>query len=499
MKLDQLLERMHTVAVVCNQWGDTGKGKIVDNLAAWADVIARGTGGANAGHTIYWKGLELILHLIPSGIVYDGEGKTNIIGSGVAFDPREVNEELKILNEHGLSYNNLRLAYNAKLLMPQHIVIDRIRESTDGEVKIGTTGRGIGPCYGDHTLRKGLNVNDLLNKDVFRKKLEDNLQNKIKILKLSDPEAVKEVMHHEHLMKGIFYDPQKIFDIDAMIEVYTGFGETFRPIITDTDDFIRKIHGKLNLLLEGAQGALLSVDEGTKPYVTSSNPTAQGLAKGVGLTTCDIDIIFGIVKAFYITRVGEGPFPTEMGRKQSEAWCGDYNNKKEVELKLFPNPDINSKDEFEQGVAVRLAGNEYGATTKRPRRTGWLDLPLLKHAVKFNGDQAILTKVDVLSDCEDIKICKSYTYEGPDYYIGGTLLTEGTKITTAYTDSFVLQHCKPNYEVFPGWKSDISSIDTYENLPPKLRNIVSYVEDNAKVNVRAISTGPKRDQLVVKG
>ena len=200
-----------------------------------------------------------------------------------------------------------------------------------------------------------------------------------------------------------------------------------------------------------------------------------------------------------MTRVGEGPFPTEMGGKESEEWCGDYDNKKPVELAKFPNPDINSSDEFEQGVAVRLAGNEYGATTERPRRTGWLDLALLRHAIKVNGNDVVLTKVDILNDCNEIKICDSYTYDGPDYRMGEVELTKGSKISTAFMEPDVLYHCKPNYAVFPGWKSDISGIDSYEALPRELKNIVEFVENNAKVEVRAISTGPEREQLVVKG
>lgn len=492
------LREVSTLAVVCNQWGDSGKGKIVDVLAEWAEIVVRGNGGPNAGHTLVIDGREYILHMAPVGIIRDRDGIESIIGNGVAFDPRSLTEELAFLDRGGLPHNHLRIAYNAKLILPQHIVMDRVGESRSGG-EIGTTGRGVGPVYTDHVARRGLRVNDMLNPNVFAQKLRRNLEDKVALLRSADPEIVRQVMQHPHLLGGAFYSPTAIFDIDAIVDAYTAYGKHFRDVIMDTDVYLRSLVGKRKILLEGAQGLLLSIDHGSYPYVTSSDCSASGLANGAGLSDGDVDVVYGIAKAFYMTRVGEGPFPTEFGRQRSAAWCKTH--KREDEEAAYSSASVNDPDEFTQGVAIRRVGREYGATTGRPRRTGWLDLPLLRHAAAINlgqGDGVVLSKVDVLDDCDTIRICEAYDYQGPDYSLGERTLHVGMRLDVAPPDSFVLSHCQPVYKEFSGWRTPIADARSYDALPGELRAMVDYVERRAGVHVAMISVGPEREQILVK-
>lgn len=491
--MKKLVKDYKTIAVVCNQWGDTGKGKFVDFLGDWADIVARGTGGANAGHTICIGKDKYIFHLLPSGIIHDGKGTINIIGSGVAFDPRVTLEEIDIVKGHGLSYGNLMISQDAKLVLPIHLLIDRLKESRD---KIGTTGRGIGPVYTDHVSRKGLIVKDMLNKDIFERKLRANIKDKLSILKGFKKEMIKEVLDHEHLLNGVFYDEENLLDIDKIIEVYSEYAEFFKNMIDDTDEFVRQNLGNKKLLLEGAQGLLLSVDYGGYPFVTSSDSSIEGLAKGVGLNKNDVDLTLGITKAFFMTRVGEGPFPTELGGLKSAEWC--RTQVKTDEEKEYSHTTVNSEDEFEQGIGIRFAGSEYGATTGRPRRTGWLDLPVLKYATRINGPNLVLTKLDVLDDCNTIRLCTKYEYMGEDYNLGKKTLKKGDIIKTAYVDTDILKNCKPIYKDFPGWKSDTTNISEYEDLPQNLKDIIDYVEKECNVNVLIASVGPKRNQTIIR-
>jgi len=497
MDLTNFLQGKKTISVVCNQWGDTGKGKFVDYFAQWADIIARGTGGANAGHTIILNNKKYVFHLVPSGILFDSFGKICIIGQGVAFDPRAFIEELDILDTENQSYDNLKISLNAKLVMPYHLLLDRLKESNAGKNKIGTTGRGIGPLYVDHYDRKGLIVNDILNKDIFKEKLKRSLKDKMKIIETYDKDLIKNILSHNHLENGAFYNEETILDLDKIVEYYTEkYANRLRKYICDSELFLRNNLGKKNILLEGAQGYLLSIDYGSYPFVTSSDPSILGLAKGVGLKESDLDLNLGIVKAFYMTRVGEGPFPTELGGKVSDVHCSTKN--RDFEKNEYPNADINSNDEFTQGVAIRFAGNEYGATTGRPRRTGWLDLPLLRTASTINGNDLILTKIDVLSACNTIKLCDYYEYVGEDYFYGDILLKKGDKIETAITDSFVLNNCKPIYSEHEGWLSEITSIKEYDDLPEKLKKIIEYIENKTNTKVRIVSVGAERDETILR-
>jgi adenylosuccinate synthase len=497
MGCSKLWETLKTIAIVCYQWGDTGKGKIVDLLAERADIIARGTGGDNAGHTVIINGKKYIFHLIPSGILWDCKGKINLIGSGVVFNPRVAREELDILAKENMSFNNLIISRNAKLILPQHILLDKLKESADGKGKIGTTGRGIGPAYVDHYARLGLTVNDMLNKDVFVKKLRKNLKEKFRMLEHFDINAIRQITAWDpHLERGAFFDHNEFLNVDNIVSRYSEYGEYFKEMIRDTDDFLRQNIGKSRTLLEGAQGLFLSVDFGTYPYVTASDCSSQGLARGVGIKDSDIDMTLGIVKAFYMTRVGGGPFPTEIGGKDSADWCGQDGITRETEKNKFPEASVNSQDEMEQGVGIRMAGDEYGATTGRPRRTGWLDLPMLRYAINLSGPNIVFTKIDVLKDCEEIKICHEYIYRGPDYWLGRMKLTSGDHISTAVPDSEVMKYCEPKYVVFPGWKSDIREIKSNADLPEKLGNIIEFVKNETGAEPRIISVGADRNETI---
>jgi len=502
MSLTDLLEGKQVVAVGCNQWGDTGKGKIVDAIAAeWADVVVRSTGGANAGHTIVVDDEEFISHLSPSGVL--NPNILNLITRGVALHPGTLIEELDLLDKRGKVYQ-LGISHRTHLLLPQHIVMDFLSELYSPDA-IGTTKRGIGPCYTDAVARTGLTMNDLLNKDVFYRNLKRNLRDKIRLLKTFDSERVKAIFQHERLGNGIFYDEKNVFDIDAIMTVYLKQGERLGHMITDTEETVQSMLslGK-KVLLEGAQGLLLSVLYGIRRHVTSSDPSRHGMAQGCDLETSQIDLFLGLVNAFYMKRVGDGVFPTEMGGNRSEAYCrrefvGPENKiplNADFEAGKWGELTVNEEHPFFQGIAVRRAGNEYGATTGRPRRCGWLDLPLLRYAMSINGPNIVLSKVDVLSDCDEIKICKGYRFSGA-YMRGQIGFGEGAQFETAVPDTNILQGCEPIYDTFPGWKQDISGIRNYEDLPDAFKDIVRYIKKETGANIKLISNGPSREQLII--
>jgi len=510
--LKALLNGVKTIAVTCLQFGDTGKGKFVDLLAHdWADIVARGTGGANAGHTINAGERKLVTHLVPSGIMCPG--KINIVGNGVVLDPRQFVREIAAVRKLGIDCDGrLFVAHNAKLVLPQHIVLDKMSDLSAGNGKIGTTGRGIGPAYVDHYKRTGLTVNDLLNPDTFRKKLVRNLEDAKRLIRgYGEPENIVRIMREPALDNGAFYSLAEMFDTDAIIASYLAAGKEFESMIADTDSMMREAVGKKNVLLEGAQGLFLSIDEGTYPYVTSSDCSDQGLAKGGGLKHGDIGLSLGIVKAFCMTRVGGGPFPTEMGGEPSAEWCDKVAAESaqaqgftsvrdmEMELKRFGSYGLDEQDEFKLGVAARIAGDEYGATTGRPRRTGWLDLPLLRRAVEVTGIRnVILTKLDVMGQCPMIKVCIAYEYVGPDYRVGKRTLRSGDKLETAIPDVFVLKHCRPIYREFPGWMSCITGAKTEQDLPTKLLEIIRFVEQSTETKARILSVGPDRESTIFR-
>ncbi len=500
-----IINEFWLLSVNCLQFGDTGKGKFVDLLARLANIIVRCTGGDNAGHTVICKGQEKVFHLIPSGIIHDVDGKINIIATGAVIYPKTLIDEVKTLQASGIPCKNLRISLKAKLIMPYHIVLDRISEAKAGSSKIGTTGKGIGPTYEYHVARRGLIMNDLLNPEVFKRKLKKAVEHAKKVLASYDPSLVKEIMVHEHLEFGAYYQEQNLFDLDAIAEKYLAYGDFLSPYILDTDKFLQESVGKKRILLEGAQGYLLSVDNGTYPYVTSSDCSHTGLLKGAGLENYQVDAAFGIIKGFYMTRVGGGPFPTEMGGEESDKWCNGGVATRQLELEKYPNADINDEDPMNQGVALRRVANEYGATTGRPRRTGWLDLPLLRYSLRSGANEIIMTKLDVLTGIEKIKICYAYEYQPatlyPVYQFGNKLLSSGVILYEAIIDPEVLQYCKPLYREFPGWTEDISKVRDVKSLPQNLIDILKYIfwENNLNCNLRIISVGPAPDDTIFVG
>jgi len=471
------LPYVKTLAIVDGQWGDTGKGKFVDFFSEWADVIIRGTGGANAGHTIQFDGKTHVFHLIPSGILYDCEGKVNIIGRGVAVDPRVLIEEIKLLESHKMSHRHLKVSHQAHLVLPQHLVIDKAREKARGSNKIGTTGRGIGPVYADYVARVGLTMNDLLNFDEFVRKLRVNLE------------------YHDALLAYLPLGERVIED--EVIELYREYAKALEPFIVSTSEIVAKAHGDKRILLEGAQGVLLALDYGTYPYVTSSDCSLAGLAKGADIRESDVDYTLTIVKAFAMTRVGAGPFPSEIGGADSASWCNNGNATKSKEEFLYPNASINDADPFKQGIAIRRVGAEYGATTGRPRRVGWLDLPLLRYAMRHASSELILTKLDMLDEANEIKICTGYRFVGEDYRLGEEKIPRGQVLSRLLAaDSHILSSVEPIYESFPGWRKPITGIADWDDMPKELKDIISFVELDTGASVQIASVGPDRTQTI---
>ena len=423
---------MPVTVVIGSQWGDEGKGKIVDLIAKDIDIVARYQGGANAGHTICWEDKEFVLHLVPSGIFQDGV--QCVIGNGVVIDPVAVMEEISMIRELGYQVEGrLHISHNAHLIMPYHKKVEEARERWRDAGAIGTTGRGIGPSYVDKFARTGIRVVDLLDRDVLREKLLTSMEEKNAIL--------QNVYGAEQL------------DVDAIIEEYVEFDKVIDPFVTDTTELLGNAlaEGK-HVLAEGAQGSLLDVDFGTYPFVTSSHPTVGGCCTGLGVPPTAVKRVIGIVKA-YCTRVGNGPFPTELLD--------------------------------EAGEALRKTGAEFGATTGRPRRCGWLDLVALRYTTMVNGftDLAI-TKLDVLSNLPEIKVCTGYRIDG--------------KSTRRFpNDIRTLERIEPEYETLPGWQKDITGVTSMDELPSEARDYLDFVSDFLKVPASIVSSGPKREQTIV--
>lgn len=431
-----LLFNMPVQIIVGAQWGDEGKGKIVDHLSEKVNIVARYQGGANAGHTVVLtpkKGKEekeFVLHLIPSGIFHPHV--TCVIGNGVVLDPVALMTEIQQLEDAGIKIKGrLLISHNAHLIMPYHKMLDAARER--GAEKIGTTGRGIGPAYNDKYMRTGIRVVDLLNRDVLCKKLRRNIE-----------------ANNEMLDK--LYQSQAL-DVDAIINEYQEFDRKFDEYITDTSEYLNNALKKnKRILAEGAQGALLDIDHGTYPFVTSSNPTSGGACTGLGIPPTSINSIIGIVKA-YSTRVGNGPFPTEL------------------------------KNEI--GEHLRTIGGEFGATTGRPRRCGWIDAVSLKYSIRVNGIQRMaITKLDVLDDFKEIKVCIGFK-------VGGKTLRHYP------TDSQTLDAVEPIYKTFKGWQTKISEVRNYRKLPKEAKQYVEAIGKILETNIWMVSVGARRDQTLI--
>ena len=422
---------MASAVVIGTQWGDEGKGKIVDHLAEQAQVVVRYQGGNNAGHTVVAKGVEFKLNLLPSGILYPG--KTCIIGNGVVIDPAHLLKEIKNMQSKGIDMSSLKISNRAHIIMPYHKMLDEADEDTRGERKIGTTKKGIGPCYADKDSRTGLRVVDLMDAEEFALRLKQNIADKNRQL--------KEIFGKETL------------DYDKVLAEYLGYADELRSYVTDT---IYELHESLKrgekVLFEGAQATMLDVDFGTYPYVTSSHPLAGGVCIGAGVGPKAIGKVIGVVKA-YTTRVGEGPFVTEL--------------------------------HDETGNLIRERGHEYGTTTGRPRRTGWLDTVVVKYACQLSQiDCLAITRLDILDTLPVLKICTGYLYKGQP-------LNE-------YPASLkVLGEVEPVYEEVPGWQQDITGIRRYEDLPLNARRYVERLSECSGTRLGIVSVGPDREQTIV--
>ena len=422
---------MSSVVVVGTQWGDEGKGKITDFLSKKADIIARFAGGDNAGHTIKFGGETYKLHLIPSGIFY--QDKISVMGNGLVINPKSIVTELKGLQERGIDTSNLRISNRAHIILPYHIHQDKAEEEARGDQKIGTTCKGIGPCYQDKVARIGIRVADLLDKEVFEQKLRANVELKNRLFEK-------------------FYEVEGI-SFEEIFEEYYGYGQEIAQYVTDTSKILNDILDEGGrVLFEGAQGVMLDIDQGTYPFVTSSNPVAGGVAIGAGVGPSKVARVVGVSKA-YTSRVGDGPFPTE----------------------LFD----------EVGHRIREVGREYGTTTGRPRRVGWFDTVVVRHSRRVSGiTDLALNSIDVLSGLETVKICTAYEYNG--------------EIITEYPANLhIIEQCKPVYEELPGWSEDITNVRSLDELPENARRYVERIVELTGIQLMTFSVGPAREQTNV--
>ena len=422
---------MPALVLLGAQWGDEGKGKATDLLGDRVDYVVRYQGGNNAGHTVVIGDQKYALHLLPSGIL--SSNCVPVIGNGVVIDPAVLLEEIKGLNERGIDTSKLVISLNAHLITPYHRTIDKVTERFLGKAKIGTTGRGIGPAYADKINRIGIRVQDLFDPSILRQKLEAALRDKNQVL-------IKVFNRN-----GI--------NVDDVLAEYLNYAEILRPYVADTALLLNQaLEAGKTVLLEGSQGTLLDVDHGTYPYVTSSNPTSGGACTGSGIGPTKIDRVIGILKA-YTTRVGSGPFPTE----------------------LFD----------EDGEALRRIGGEVGVTTGRNRRCGWFDAPIARYATRVNGlTDFFLTKLDVLTGWEKIPVCVAYEIDGKRV----------EEVPASQTD---FHHAKPIYEYVDGWKEDISNCKKFEDLPVNAQKYVKYLEKLSGAPMSAIGVGPGRNQTIV--
>ena len=426
---------MSAFIVLGAQWGDEGKGKMTDYLAEEADVVVRFQGGNNAGHTVEVGDRQYKLHLIPSGILYDN--KLNVIGNGVVVDPKALFEEIGYLEKEGVKVTpeKLIISDRAHLIMPYHRVLDVLKEKARGKNDIGTTGKGIGPCYTDKFERCGIRVCDLLHEDVFEEKLRENIK-----------------MKNEYITKVL---GGEALDVEEILAQYKQYAEKIRPFVKDTSVKVYdSIKEDKTVLFEGAQGMLLDIDHGTYPYVTSSNTTAGGVSNGIGVGPNMITNAVGITKA-YTTRVGKGPFPTEL--------------------------------ENETGEWIRTKGHEYGVTTGRSRRCGWLDLVIVKSAVRVSGLTSLaVTKIDTLAGLDKLKICVGYKLNGEiiDYF------------PASLED---LAKCEPVYEEFDGWDDSVADARSYDEIPENAKKYLERISEFTGTRISIVSVGPKRDQTMRVG
>ena len=424
---------MSTYVVVGLQYGDEGKGKITDVLSAKSDYVVRFQGGDNAGHTVYVGDEKFVLHLLPSGVL-QCKGKC-VIANGVVVNPKAFIHEIEEIEKRGLKTDHIFISRRAHVIMPYHILLDTYREEEEGGTQIGTTKKGIGPCYEDKIARVGIRMIDLLNPEILREKIEKNLK-------------VKNALFEKYYGKPAL-------NIDEVYREFLEIGQQLKNRIVDTElELNEAIKEGKNILLEGAQALMLDIDFGTYPFVTSSSPSTGGVCTGAGIPPTSLQNLIGVAKA-YCTRVGNGPFPSELN------------------------------DEL--GEKIRQVGHEFGATTGRPRRTGWLDLVSLKHACMINGiNNLVITKLDVLTGIKNLKIVTKYK-------------TEDDKIIDYFTSSTTkLYDYEPIYEILDGWDEDITKARSYEELPENAKKYIEFIENYLGINVYLVSVGPERSQNIIR-
>ncbi len=417
---------MSGIVVVGSQWGDEGKGKITDYFSQKADLVVRYSGGNNAGHTIVYDGKKFALRLIPSGIFTTGQV---VMGNGMVINPKAFLDEVKYLNEAGIKTDGIHISDRAHVILPYHIDIDALEEELRGEGAIGTTGRGIGPAYVDKYDRCGIRIGEFINEEIFNKKLHQVVDFKKKLY------------------------PQLEVDADAIFEEYKEYAKAIKPLVCDTGAYLdEQLQAGKKVLFEGAQGAMLDIDYGTYPFVTSSNPGANGVCAGASIGPLYLDEVIGIVKA-YTTRVGAGAFPTEL-----EGELADH---------------------------IREAGHEYGTVTKRPRRVGWFDAVVVNQSRRMSSLTGIsLMLLDVLSGLETLKLCTAYTLDGKEIHSLPSTVEE-------------LDRCQPVYEEMPGWSEDITGVTSFEELPVNCQNYIRRIEELVHCPVTLFSVGPDRKQTIV--
>jgi adenylosuccinate synthase len=466
----------NTFAILGGQWGDEGKGKFVDWAAKYFEVSARATGGNNAGHTVYVGEEKHIFHLIPSAITW--KNVDCLLGNGMVIDPLILLKEIDTLEQRGYSVDNLYISGRAHIILLYNKVLDKYKEKSKGKKKVGTTGRGIGPTYADKAYYTGIRINDLLDKELLKRKVSLHVWEKFgsfKKLHEDDDEIIMEALR-QSLPEDTFFDSwrAKLMALgdninldqltDLFVELYYNVGKTLKKYFVDTRLMLeRNIQDGKSILLEGAQGLLLDVDHGTYPFVTSSNASVGGFNTGLGLHS--IDIAYSVVKA-YTTRVGEGPFPTE----------------------LFD--DV--------GNFLRGNGHEFGSTTGRPRRCGWHDAVLTRHTSLINGSKIVISKLDVLTGLENLKICNSYKYLGPQKVFNGEVYFTGKIIKDFPADGFLLEHCVPHEWIeLPGWNEDITRVKEFSQLPINAQTYLNKIEELGAVEIALVSIGPEREQMII--
>ncbi len=468
------MKNNQVIAILGGQWGDEGKGKIVDWAGQYFEVSARATGGNNAGHTIYINGEKHVFHLIPSALTWDHV--ECVLGNGMVIDPLILLKEMHVLRKKGFTCNNLHISGNAHIILLLHKMMDGFQESLRGEnKKIGTTKRGIGPTYADKSHRTGVRINDLFDKELLNEKIKNHIEEKLFIFRQALQD--EDILHNlsQSIPEDDFFKPFKeqiecVKNLNVqkfafiLTNLYYSIGKLLKPHVNNSSAFLQNalVQDK-QILLEGAQGLLLDIDHGTYPFVTSSNPSVGGLTTGLGIP--QIDHVYSILKA-YITRVGGGPFPTEI--------------------------------HGETGNYLRDKGVEFGSTTGRPRRCGWFDALIARYCSRINGKKIIITKLDVLSGLDTLRICNSYKYTGEAMYYNGKFFFPGKIINQFPSDSRVLAHCIANeWTEMPGWQEDIGKCKTFEELPQEAKDYLHKVEELGNVQVAVVSVGPKRNDTII--